>query len=144
MPHVALKIIVVVRDLHVRSDLGMELFRGKSDPVYINDTFRNSSRRSDGHSGHIRGTFLQVLVSVMAIRGQHVFILYPCGTPSLEVHVEIEMADLLIIPVQESKGKRGIHRNSIVNPDHQSGPVHLHGSLDVRTVVESQCSLAFP
>ena len=137
MPHVPLKMIVVVRYLHVRGNLVMQFLHGKRQSVEIDDPRRHGFRHGYRHPRRIDRPFRRLDVTIIpAVRSAHVDILYPRSPPSGESHIEVEMADFFSAPVPERKPHRGIGRCGTVNPHHHTGPVHFHGSFHVEEIGE--------
>ena len=68
VPHIALEVVIVFRNLLVRRDLVMELFSGESQPVYIYGTLRHSRRRHYCHPGDVRSPLFRLFIPVMPVR----------------------------------------------------------------------------
>ncbi len=144
LPHVSLQMAVVVGNLHVRSNLGVQAGAAETDPVYVDDALGCGFRGAYDHSGGAAVPLLRPFVPVIALRRRHVDVFHPDRPPSRMVHVEVEMADFPVQPVVESESQRTRRGGCVVDPHDDAGSVHFHRGLQIRMVGKHEFRFAGP
>ena len=144
LPHVSLQMAVVVGNLHVRSDLGVQTGAAETDPVYVDGALGGGFRRAYDHPGGAAVPLLRPFVPVIALRRRHIDIFHPYRPPSRMIHVEVEMADFPVQPVVESESQRTRRGGCVVDPHDDAGSVHFHRGLQIRMVGEHEFRFAGP